>query len=375
MRRLPDPMGDLAAPEPGAPPALPPGWARQVRRYRLITPLVGGGVEKMTHDPLTPVRGPALRGQLRFWWRATRGGRFGGDLGALRRREGEIWGAAGGAVQDAGGTGVLLAVELEQAGEALDAYLPGSSRYKAVEELLPGYVSFPLQPTREELNELKKISDRAERARRERELVKQVRVGVAFALTLTYRSAERAELEAALWAWECFGGVGARTRRGCGALACTGVTEQEGAQPPIALVLPTLDNAELPEVRRWLRAQLQRHIPADSAGWPEGVAHLERGQRIGLRPAAAGAIASIAPWLEELKQFRKGLKERGVSDQASSTTRLASPLLIRPLAVGDGFVGMALVLGGSAPPGPTRSNHAATNALRAFPLNDDEEPL
>ena len=52
----------------------------QERTYKLITPLYGGGVEAGKTDSVTPIRGTEIRGQLRFWWRAMRGGQFNGDL-------------------------------------------------------------------------------------------------------------------------------------------------------------------------------------------------------------------------------------------------------------------------------------------------------
>ena len=50
----------------------------QVREYELITPLFGGGVNPGEADPVTIIRGTAIRGHLRFWWRACRGGRRAG---------------------------------------------------------------------------------------------------------------------------------------------------------------------------------------------------------------------------------------------------------------------------------------------------------
>ncbi len=46
----------------------------------LATTMFGGGVDAgsqdvATNDPVTPIRGTEIRGQLRFWWRATRGRR------------------------------------------------------------------------------------------------------------------------------------------------------------------------------------------------------------------------------------------------------------------------------------------------------------
>jgi CRISPR-associated protein Cmr1 len=67
------------------------------RKYELITPLFGGGVEAKKNDDITLISGKTIRGHLRFWWRATRGGQFGGGTEGLKRmkeREAEIWGAA-----------------------------------------------------------------------------------------------------------------------------------------------------------------------------------------------------------------------------------------------------------------------------------------
>jgi len=65
-----------------------------VRRYELITPLFGGGVEPGVADPVTVIRGSEIRGHLRFWWRACRGGQFGGSLTRMKEAEDLLWGAA-----------------------------------------------------------------------------------------------------------------------------------------------------------------------------------------------------------------------------------------------------------------------------------------
>ncbi len=67
------------------------------RKYELITPLFGGGVKAGETDPITVINGKSVRGQLRFWWRATRGGQFGklpDPITKLREAEVAIWGAA-----------------------------------------------------------------------------------------------------------------------------------------------------------------------------------------------------------------------------------------------------------------------------------------
>ncbi|KPL80188.1 type III-B CRISPR module RAMP protein Cmr1 [Herpetosiphon geysericola] len=69
-------------------------YITKTRSYKLITPLFGGGVEAGLNDPLTPIRASGIRGQLRFWWRAIRGGGY-SSVDDLRAKEAEIWGSAG----------------------------------------------------------------------------------------------------------------------------------------------------------------------------------------------------------------------------------------------------------------------------------------
>src|SRR5258707_1039102 len=82
----------------GSPPSITPkandGIIIQEREYELITPLFGGGVEKQVADPVTLIRGTEIRGHLRFWWRACRGGQFGGDLAKMKEAEDNLLGKA-----------------------------------------------------------------------------------------------------------------------------------------------------------------------------------------------------------------------------------------------------------------------------------------
>src|SRR5260221_14040443 len=78
-------------PEVSPPEAItakqPDNVITQIREYQLITPLYGGGVKPTEPDPITVVRATEIRGQLRFWWRACRGGEFNGKLGAMKEEE------------------------------------------------------------------------------------------------------------------------------------------------------------------------------------------------------------------------------------------------------------------------------------------------
>lgn len=97
-------MTDSQARPGPAPVALRSDGADRIRLARtctLLTPLFGGGVtsgtpevpHKKEADAVTPVRGTALRGQLRFWWRAI----FGclrESVAEMRRWEDALWGNA-----------------------------------------------------------------------------------------------------------------------------------------------------------------------------------------------------------------------------------------------------------------------------------------
>src|SRR5262245_19615123 len=74
-------------------------YTSQVHEYELMTPLFGGGVETQHADPVTIVRATEVRGQLRFWWRATRGGQFGEDLAKMKKAEDTLWGSTSQASQ------------------------------------------------------------------------------------------------------------------------------------------------------------------------------------------------------------------------------------------------------------------------------------
>jgi len=205
---------------------LRPNGARVLtweRTYTLITPLFGGGVEPREADPVSVVRATEVRGQLRFWWRALRGWQAEGSLEELQNLESALFGSAG----EGGASPVAVEVEVLERGEDVEVAQYG----RAVQ----WYLGFPL---------------RGEGG------WARVKEGVAFRLRLRFPERVKSlnlaeELEAALWAWETFGGIGARTRRGFGALL------REGASPP---------------TEEEVRERLGRY--SRQGGWPEGVSHL-----------------------------------------------------------------------------------------------------
>lgn len=179
-------------------PSLKPGLAVLERDYHLLTPLLGGGVNPKCADPVSAVRATSVKGQLRFWWRAARAA--GLTLQAMREKEAELFGAASG---DEGRASPLqVEVEPLELGEEKHPFYPepGKSSPKNQPEIAPGYVAFPLQSNNQDPTNY------------------PVRLGVRFRLRLRYPQDMQQEVEAALWAWERFGGLGGRTRRGFGAV-------------------------------------------------------------------------------------------------------------------------------------------------------------
>jgi CRISPR-associated protein Cmr1 len=177
----------------------------------LVTPLFGGGVEAGKPDESMPIRATSIRGQLQFWWRATRGARF-ADHSELFARHAEIWGTTERAsplevvVRNAPPDKLPACAEYKPRNEADDRLqLHWNHPFNGRE--LP-YALFPFQ---------------GQLSRDWRTVVEPPATFIetaAFTLRLRYPKELSEDVETAVWAWVNFGGLGARTRRGCGALLC-----------------------------------------------------------------------------------------------------------------------------------------------------------
>jgi CRISPR-associated protein Cmr1 len=260
----------------------------------LITPLFGGGVTPGEADPVTVIRGAEVRGHLRFWWRATRGGAFVGDLERMKVEEERIWGSPG-AEGKSGPSEISVFVAVETRGSDDHPFEvvprrndPQRAQIRARDDSSAHpYAAFPLQPKEGE-------------ARIGME-TKAVRIGVTFKLTLAYPKAYEADLRAALWAWETFGGIGARTRKGFGALQCV-QCEGQAVTPPSTM-----------QVKDAIHAGLQKHLV--NGKWPPDVPHLSASvAHFKIIEFGSGTTPLVA-WdklVEGLKRFRQ--KRRPSSD-------------------------------------------------------------
>lgn len=168
----------------------------ETRKYSLLTPMFGGGAVTRQADEDLVIRGSSIRGHLRFWWRATRGFAL-GSLEEMRRRENEIFGSTDQP------SAVKVHVQILNPGRPESPYKWIDGKAKPAPNIAPAYLSFPLQP---------------DQHTRVGSPLSTVLVGVRFEVTYSYANAYREDMDRALWAWETFGGVGARTRRGFGAI-------------------------------------------------------------------------------------------------------------------------------------------------------------
>lgn len=229
----------------------------QEREYKLITPLFGGGVAPGEIDPVTIIRGTEVRAQLRFWWRACCGGRFDGDLDKMKKAEDKLWGSAykKGEEPISQKDTIQIIIEVLKSGASVIPYRieknsRGENQAKPdFNSGIPPYVAFPLQPNQDEL-------------KKKDPPLKSVQVNVSFKMTISFPTDHQKEIEASLWAWETFGGIGARTRRGFGALRLLAIDGKKN---------PEVDKAK---VQRWIQDKLLEFV--EPGQHPEGVPHISQ---------------------------------------------------------------------------------------------------
>ena len=148
----------------------------------VVTPMFGGSAEAGKVDGKHPIRSSSIRGHLRFWWRATRGAQYNNEK-ELYECESKIF----------GNTSSPSAVKIW-----IDQIRDVSPKSQ---KLNVSYVLFPFINNRQLTKYYENLSFR-----------------LYIEIQPWADMNTRTEVEAALWAWINFGGIGARTRRGCGSL-------------------------------------------------------------------------------------------------------------------------------------------------------------
>ena len=168
----------------------------------LVTPLHGGGVVARESDEKLPVRVTAIRGQLRFWWRFLAHQKWNLSGKRLREAEFRLWGGIG---EEAAASLVFLRVQVQN--KLQEASL--SDYAKGLNDPL-GYVLFTARKTKTGLPEMK--------------LGKEgLRWMVQWCLSEKANETDKQQVLETLRWWVTLGGLGGRTRRGCGVFMAEGV--------------------------------------------------------------------------------------------------------------------------------------------------------
>lgn len=203
---------------PDVPTVRSVGEETRTYQVELITPMFGGGIETRVNDLNFPIRPTAIRGQLQFWWRATVGAQY-AAVKELRAAQSEIWGSTEHASR------VQVLAENVQAGIpeacARIEWNPNARQGKGAwrtnwqppfnlqDSALP-YALFPFQGETPSPNQNATVTTPPSAC------IHQAK----FRLAVRCPKELWPQVEPAVWAWVNFGGLGGRTRRGCGALRC-----------------------------------------------------------------------------------------------------------------------------------------------------------
>src|SRR6266545_2822087 len=191
-------------------PSLPqakPGGEERTYEIELITPLFGGGVTAGETDPTMPIRATAVRGQLRHWWRLICGQSLGEGMW---QREEEIFGST----EFPSPLGVRI-----EASPIKDWVEPSAIRNPALKYLLFPSIENNQRLAQEGLTFRLDLTWENEDTLGKRRAAQNMCRAREKKPPLPDRIASPdQDMDLATRAWLTFGGVGARTRRGCGAL-------------------------------------------------------------------------------------------------------------------------------------------------------------
>lgn len=344
-------------------------------QLELITPLVGGSAKAATIDTRYPVRGSGIRGQLRFWWRLLNRNSFvengALNVAAMRAAEFAIWGSTkspGNVVIDVNRDSGDLATTPFGAGNANNFVWNPPFDSPELQ-----YVAFPFKPHQNEApnTPVKHFLAPGQAPGFALSISRAVPAGAPNALN----DGQWSQVQSAVRAWISFGGIGARTRRGFGAIRCLNADFSPANSPPSGcrlLVHPVAANNQ-DSIAAWRKcARTLWEFRQGGRGnngrgrsrWPEpdslraawGHAAPNHGNpvhpdHVGTFPRAALGL----PIVFHFKDHRDG--DPGditlnpflrLVDGQPSGDRMASPILIRPVHFEGTWCAGVLVL----PPSP-----------------------
>ncbi|RJS21356.1 type III-B CRISPR module RAMP protein Cmr1 [Corallococcus sp. H22C18031201] len=172
---------------------------------KTVTPILGGSTAPRVVDQLDFIRGPSIRGHLRFWWRALYG-HTSPTAHDLAERERSLWGGIG---KDLGTrSSVELLVKVTPRAERPDISPVGMKDKSA----------YALWTARAASSKEKSGASSGQARSKETEPAQRWQPGLSFALTVWAPRERITEIKNTVRAWILWGGYGGRTRRGLGGL-------------------------------------------------------------------------------------------------------------------------------------------------------------
>ena len=283
-----------------------------------LTPIMGGSPNARRIDDVDFVRAPSIRGQLRFWWRALYAGQA-TDSEDLYRREREIWGGIGGKPNEVAASQVRVSVEI-------DRIVAAQTEVESANIELGQPDAYALWPARGTKDE-----DPAPRRA----------AGLQFKLCIELPFSLKGQVQRTVRACILFGGLGGRTRRGCGAVAPATEADRQ-AWLPESMTRETLAEFLGPEPRHYGNVS-----SVHDARYQIGTRQVE----------AQAAWYSALEWLREFRQ--------GCNRSARDVADVGSLARMRPV-VGTGAAGR-----------PGRSRWPEADKIRQHygPQSFDHQPL
>lgn len=172
--------------------------------FEVITPMFGGDANSWELNLKAPVRAQSIKGQLRFWWRTMQNEQ---DYSELLRRENAMWGGDTGKDKDGNNIVRKSTISLEIKDQKIlvsdvESAKLNDKQTMLMDGVIPAYVAFPVRDAVKDGKDIKYISN------------------ARFSLSVSYPKNDQTVVWNTLKLWTLFGGVGARTRRGCGSLYC-----------------------------------------------------------------------------------------------------------------------------------------------------------
>lgn len=298
---------------------------------QVVTPMFGGSASPGVVDSDHPVRASSVRGHLRFWWRACNAHRY-SSITRLFDDESRLWGQTHREGQRVATSPVDVEVELDpnSTGEVIDCVMWSCSerpqrkrdswrpKWGAFPKWgdFPAYALFPFQG---------EAPDRCAPQNTWDVPPAKALIGTRFTVHLAQSPYARTLTEedwdgvrAALWAWITFGGVGARTRRGCGALWAD--------DQSLSLSVPDQSNEPARSAIAGLQARKSLHVHGDPISKHIPLPVLAGAQVI-LRPIVQKTMPSWCEAVGAMQTYRQG---EGIGRDSGSDPKV-------PLKLGQSF--------------------------------------